>query len=387
MICVDVLCIMRYMLQAPIIRGGDLDDLFQEAVKVVAQYDKASSSLLQRRLAIGYARAARLMDQLEASGVVSQSDGSSVRKVLVSSYEGFLEKGGNKYENQENDTFKVSANYKVPTNLKLSQVQNTTKKQLTDVTKSSELKSKAKDYPITLGYDDKGKLLVTTLPELGNLIITGNPQSTKQNWLDSVLLGFLLNLSPKELRVIPIDSTRYLDLYDGIPHLLCPVISDFEKRISALRWATYEMNRRMNLLAKAGTRSIDSYNKLADVEALPRVLIIYYSEWEDVESMTSLTSIASSGLRAGINLFIIVNRMSEKNISADVKANIPNRAVFTVTSTQDSTLAGVKGAESLQEGEALFRIGNRESVRLSTVYAPEINIKEIVQAVTAAGVK
>lgn len=376
--------IMSYMLQVPRIGGGNLDDLFQEAVKVVVQYDRASSALLQRRLSIGYARAARIMDQLEVSGVVSQTDGSIARTVLVSSYEEFLEKGGNKPDFPQTDPFKGSDKYKVPTDFKLSKVENTTNKQLADVIKTKEFKSLGNEYPIALGYDDKDKLHITTLPKLGNLIITGNPQSTKQNWLDTILSAFLLNYKPKELRLIPIDQTRYLDLYDGIPHLLCPVISDFEKGIAALRWTTYEMQRRMNLLAKAGTRTLDSYNKLADVEALPRVLVIYSREWADVESTASLTSIASSGLRAGIHLFIIANRMSEKNLSIDVKSNVPNRAVFTVTSDQDSRLAGVRGAESLTQGQMLFKISNSDPIKLSSIFTPEINVQEVVHAIKEA---
>jgi DNA segregation ATPase FtsK/SpoIIIE-like protein len=92
-----------------------------------------------------------------------------------------------------------------------------------------------------------------------------------------------------------------------------------------------------------------------------------------------MTWIISSGLKAGIHLFIVANRMSDKNLSPNIKANIPNRAVFTLTSAQDSRLSGVNGAETLKEGEMLYEKGNVDPKKLTTIFTPEANVKEVVE--------
>jgi S-DNA-T family DNA segregation ATPase FtsK/SpoIIIE len=108
---------MRYMLTIPGFADGELDELFGDAVKIIIQYDRASTPLLQRRLSVGYARAARIMDQLEAAGVVSQADGSKPREVLIQSYEEFLEKEGKPPQVRAKDELDFPANYKVPTSV------------------------------------------------------------------------------------------------------------------------------------------------------------------------------------------------------------------------------------------------------------------------------
>jgi DNA segregation ATPase FtsK/SpoIIIE-like protein len=377
---------MRYMLSAPSAFGGELDELFRKAVEVVAQYDRASAALLQRRLAIGYARAARLIDQLEAAGVITASDGSSApRTVLVKTYEEYLEKGGRAATNQQEHIYQVPAHYKFPKNFRLSRADDGFPKQLSDVIDSKEYQTAKRDYPVILGYDSQGKIAITSLPKVGNLIVTGNPQSNKENWIDTALTTLLLSHEPKELCLILIDPTHYLDVYEGTPHLLAPVICDFEKAISALRWAQAEIDRRLKIFAQAGTRSLESYNHLPGIEPMQRILIVDFCDWMDDETTFAMARIASIGSRAGIHIFVICDRMGDKNLSPDIKANIPNRAVFAVTSPQDSRLAGVEGAEKLNEGEALLRTGNSDPKKLVTVYTPEINVKEAVQAVIAAG--
>jgi len=371
------------MFTPPTLGEGDLDDLFNEAVKVVVQYDRASASLVQRRLGIGYARAARLIDQLETAGVIGASDGSSrPREVLIRSYEDFVAKRGEPPKNEQEDPFRVPANYKVPTGQKLSKIDsNPWGKQLSDVIVTDDFKDLKNEYPILLGYDDQNKLTVTTLPEVENLIIAGNPQSKKENWIDTILTTSLLKHSPRELRLILIDSGHYLDLYNGIPHLLSPVITERDNSTSALRWMLGEAERRKKLFAKAGVRSFDSYQKLPNIADLPRILCINFCNWVEIETADAITFMTSTGLNAGIHLFIVVNRMSDQNLSADIKANVSNRALFTVTSAQDSRLAGVIGAEDLKEGEMLYRKGNTDPQKLATVFTPEANVKEVVEAI------
>jgi S-DNA-T family DNA segregation ATPase FtsK/SpoIIIE len=141
------------------------------------------------------------------------------------------------------------------------------------------------------------------------------------------------------------------------------------------------MDRRMKLLTQRGVRSFDSYNKLAKADPLPRILIFNVCDWADVETFDSMALLSSTGPKAGIHLFVVANRLSDKNLSQDVKANIPTRAVFTVTSSQDSKLAGVKGAEELEIGEMLFREGNAVPQRLTAIFTPDANVRQVVEAV------
>jgi hypothetical protein len=147
------LYIMRYMLQPPptFILGKDTDDNFKEAVEVIVQYDRASPSLLQRRLAIGYARAARLMDQLEAAGVVSPMDGSKPREVLIRSAEEVFGDSRKQATSKEDDPFEAPKNYKIPTDLKLSRGENISwGKQFSDVFKIRILKTQKLNFRFLL---------------------------------------------------------------------------------------------------------------------------------------------------------------------------------------------------------------------------------------------
>jgi len=373
---------MRYMLRPTLKVEGDLDDLFQNAVEVVVQYDHASASLLQRRLDIGYARAARLLDQLTVAGVVGPPEGAKPRDVLIRSYEDFLAKGGNPPSTEQEEVFEVSAKYKVPRGLKLSRVDRPSwGKQLSEVVNSKGYKSDKSELPILLGYDDDGILHIESLVDLQNLIIVGNPQSRKEILVDTILVTFLLRYSPNDIRLILNDPNHGFDLYDGIPHLLTPVITEFEKGISAFRWTFEEINRRKKLFTSSVVRSIEDFNKLSPENVLPRILLVTICNWIDDESDDLLTLLASTGVRAGVHNIIIINRMSDKNLSADLKANIPSRAVLRVTSGQDSRLAGVKGAENLGLGELLLKAGNLEPKKLSTIFTPEANVIELVEAV------
>ena len=388
-----VVCIMRYMLNAPDPKTLEADDLFNEAVKIVAQYDGVSSALLQRRLSIGYARAARLMDQLEAAKVVSSSEGAGKpREVLIQNADEFLANSVKTNNNEPDDAFKISGNYRLPQAIKLSKVSTSPREQLADAIKTKNFLDLKDDHPLILGYDEKEDLQVSTLSQVGNLIVTGNPQSKKENWIDTVLTSLLLNSPPSELRLILIDLSHYLDLYNGIPHLLSKVITDFDRGVSAFRWLSYEANRREKIMAEAGVRNLDSYNQLAKSgtkpstltpppDYLPKILVVAFCNWFDKEVIDSAAWLTNNCLNVGIHLFLVANRLGDKSLSPDLKANIPNRAVFTVTSASDSQLAGVSGAEKLNDGEMFYKIGNQKPIKLTTIFTPEVNVKEVVEAI------
>jgi DNA segregation ATPase FtsK/SpoIIIE-like protein len=231
---------MRYMLQPhPTFDfGEDTDNNFKEALEVTVQYDRASPSLLQRRLGIGYARACRIMDQLEAARVVGPAEGSKPREVLIRSNEEFLAKNGQPPKNEHEDVFGVPENYKVPRGIKLSKTDNIPwGNQFSDAIEKPDFKDSKVDFPVHLGFDEEEKLYTESLLDVGNLIIAGNSLSQKENLVDTILLTSLLRYAPQNLRIILNDPTHYLDLYNVIPHLLSPVINEHSKVISAFKWS------------------------------------------------------------------------------------------------------------------------------------------------------
>jgi DNA segregation ATPase FtsK/SpoIIIE, S-DNA-T family len=375
---------MRYMLHPPptFDFGEDIDDNFKEAVEVIVQYDRASPSLLQRRLAIGYARAARLMDQLEAAGVVGPAEGSKPREVLITSYDDLMAKAGKPPKNEQDDVFGVPENYKVPSGIKLSRTDDVPwGNQFSDTVQRADFRSSKADFPVHLGFDEEEKLYTESLLDVGNLIIAGNTLSQKENLVDTILLTYLLRYAPQKLRIILNDPTHYLDLYNGIPHLLSPVINEHSKVISAFRWSLAEMDRRLEQFAQAGVRDIASYNEMAGAMGLPHILLITFFNFFDIETEDALTMLTGQGVRAGIHNIIIVERTNGKSLSTNIKSNIPARVVFRLSSVGESKAIDVSGAEKLQPGEIIYEPNFGSPLNLKAIFTPEINVKEVVEAV------
>jgi DNA segregation ATPase FtsK/SpoIIIE-like protein len=375
--------IMRYMLQPPTVPGldGDVDADFKKAVEVMVQYDRASAALLQRRLSIGYARAARLIDQLESAGVLGPADGAKPREVLIRSSDEILEKEGASQEKQD-DLFEVPSNYKVPESLNLSKGDKIYQGEyISDVVNSRVLKETKIGFPLPLGFDEKGKLFIESLLNVRNLIIAGNPLSQKENLVDTILLTNLLRYAPQKLRIILNDLTHYLDLYNGIPHLLSPVINEYSKVVSAFKWSLAEMDRRLKQFAQAGVRNIASYNEMAGALGLPHILLITFFNFFDIETEDALTMLTGQGVRAGIHNIIIVERTNGKSLSTNIKSNIPARVVFRLSSVGESKAIDVLGAEKLEPGEIIYKPNYGSTAKLKAVFTPEVNVKEVVEAV------
>lgn len=361
------------------------DPLFEDAIKIVTQYDRASASLLQRRLSIGYSRAARLIDQLTTDGIIGEGDRSRPRDVICRSYEEYFLKKSNPQvktkQEEENDIYEIPK-YELPDFKLLTKPKKLPwglplKKVLQDP-------SFNKPLAIPVGYYNNGEIFTANLSELGNLLIVGNSASNKMVFVDTLLSSLLFNSTPVNLRTIIIDHTHYLDLFQGIPHLLTPIISDLEKAFSALKWSVAEMDRRVKLLSQVEIRTIEKYNEMSGFQALPQIVIVinrvndlisYSPEFAD-----TLKLIVGYGLRSGVSVILISDRLSEKDLPASIKSNISNRVVFSVSNATDSKLADVKSAENLKPDELLFKNSlNPNGLKLKAVYTSEDNIKEIVK--------
>lgn len=270
-----------------------MDDLLEEAVKACIQYDRASASLLQRRLSIGYARAARLIDQLESTGVLSPSDGSSKpREVLIKSFKEFKEKN----------------------------------KEMLIIEKKEEFIDAPKKYdPIVADFlpDEIESLtspldilyLKTDFKKIGNLIITGNVISKKYLFLKTYLLFLLSKFDLDNIRLIIDDQTGVLNKFDNIPHLLAPIIDGTDKTLSALRWLTREMDRRVEKINK------DEAYKFPVIIYIGSVFNFYSVEVED-----AIKRLSSMGAYAGIHLILTGDRLGD--FPKMIKDNIPARLEF-----------------------------------------------------------
>lgn len=367
---------------------GELDELFKEAVKLVVNFEKASASLIQRRLGIGYARAAKLIDQLEQTGVVGPAEGAAPRTVLISSIDE-LNSDSNDEDNSDDPSEASFDNYIPPG---LGVVKKTTdsnwKKSLYDAVNDSAFKNSEK-FSIPVGFTKDDKLLITTLSELNHLIIGGNSVSQKEIALDTILVSLLLKESPADLKMILADSTRYLNLYDGLPHLLAPVIYEPEKLISALRWLWYETDRRLKVFSETGVRDRGGYSQASGNRSLPEILLVmnqfegfYAFSPAEVEAM--LSQILISATRVGIHIIFTANLLTADVAPNSIQSEIPNKLLFKFTSAYDTGRIRNAEVQALKPGDTIFVSDNR-SQKLSAVFTDENNVKAVTQSVRDFG--
>lgn len=277
----------------------ELDDLIRDAIKVVCQYDAASASLIQRRLSIGYARAARLIDQLETLKVVSSSDGSSKpRRVLVQNAEEFIKNLSPLKLPPTEDLPPLNTNYKPRKALFLPK----------------EYLGNKNPMEMVLGNDNKDKPVKVDFGKIGNLLIIGTPISKKHELIETFLVSVLSNFTTKEVNLIVYDSTSSYLKFKNIPHLISPIITDWDKATSALRWCMAETDRRFKLRAEG--------NKVE----FPEVYFIYNFDFKDTEKEDALKRLTSMAYRAGVHLIICADQLSD--IPKSVRDNIPVRLIF-----------------------------------------------------------
>ena len=358
----------------------DLDDLIEDAVKVICQYDRASASLIQRRLSIGYARAARIIDQLEAIGAIGSSEGSEPREVLIKNPEEakhIKRKEEKVYEEPE-------LKYKAP---KLSIIKtpkkNPWKYSFSEITKKLG-ENEARTFP--LGFDESKKLILGNLKELGNIIITGNIWSNKEFFLDTIMTSLIVKNSPRAIRLVLIDESRYLNYYDNLQHLLSPVIYDLDKAVSAIRWAISEESRRLKLLSEWNMRKVED-SIMGDFELFPDILLVInqvenlFNVYKD-ETVSGIKQLTMNGGRAGIHLILTSNRLTVKEIPAEIQSDIPNRVFFRLTTKQDAGSGNIAGVDKLEAGEAIY-LKEGTQTKLNAIFTSEENVKDVVKEIVS----
>lgn len=248
---------------------------------------------------------------------------------------------------------------------------------------------------VALGLDVSGNPLVADLARMPHVLIAGQTGSGKSVGINSFLGTLLFRAAPSEVKLILVDPKRVeLTGYNGIPHLLAPVIVEPEKIVSALRWILSEMDRRYKQFAQAGVRNIDGYNEMSGFQALPYIVLIV-DELADimlfspVEVEDSITRIAQMSRATGIHMVLSTQRPSVDIITGLIKANIPCRVAFAVASQVDSrVILDTQGAEKLLgHGDMLYLPPEQaKPVRVQGAYVSDHEIKELVSFLKNQGV-
>lgn len=264
---------------------------------------------------------------------------------------------------------------------------------LRDVVESSEFRDASSVLTVGLGKDIAGKAIIANLADMPHLLIAGATGSGKSVCINAMIASVLYKAKPEEVKFLMIDpKVVELSCYNGIPHLLAPVINQPKKAARALKWATGEMEKRYGIFAKAGARDITRYNEWArghDKEKLAFIVIII-DELADLMMVAradvedSICRLAQMARAAGMHLLIGTQRPSTDVITGLIKANIPSRISFAVSSGTDSrVILDMGGAEKLLgKGDMLFApVGTSKPVRVQGAYVSNREIETLVEFV------
>ena len=246
--------------------------------------------------------------------------------------------------------------------------------------------------PIALGKSISGVPIVGDLTNMPHLLIAGTTGSGKSVCINTIIVSLLYKLNPDLCKFILIDPKMLeLSSYEGIPHLLSPVITDAKKATSALAWTVKEMNNRYKLMSKVGVRNIDGYNAKHKLK-MPYIVVVV-DEMSDLmlvagkEIENYIQKLSQMARAAGIHIIMATQRPSVDVITGTIKANFPTRISFQVSSKIDSrTILGEQGAEQLLgKGDMLFMSSANRIVRIHGPYVSEQEIENITNSLRAQG--
>ncbi|MDL2280287.1 DNA translocase FtsK [Selenomonadales bacterium OttesenSCG-928-I06] len=259
---------------------------------------------------------------------------------------------------------------------------------LRDVLETDEFKKAKSALTVGLGKDIAGKPIITDLTKMPHLLVAGATGAGKSVCINTLICSVLFKSSPEELKLILIDPKMVeLANYNGIPHLLTPVVTNPKKAASALNWAVEEMERRYTVFASNGVRDITRYNEMNPDSAMPLILIII-DELADLmmvapaEIEDSICRLAQKARACGIHLVLATQRPSVNVITGTIKANIPSRISFVVSSQIDSrTILDMAGAEKLLgRGDMLFLpTGALKPYRIQGAFISDEEIESLVE--------
>ena len=255
---------------------------------------------------------------------------------------------------------------------------------LSEILANADFKKKEIKLPIALGKNISGKPIVGDLASMPHLLIAGTTGSGKSVCINTIILSLLYRHTPEKCKFILIDPKMLeLSTYEGIPHLLCPVITEAKKAASVLGWVVKEMESRYRLMTKEGVRNIDGYNAKHKLP-MPFIVVVV-DEMSDLmlvagkEIENYIQKLSQMARAAGIHIIMATQRPSVDVITGTIKANFPTRISFQVTSKIDSrTILGEQGAEQLLgRGDMLFMSSANRIVRIHAPFVSDNEIEKI----------
>ncbi|WP_459128780.1 FtsK/SpoIIIE family DNA translocase [Guggenheimella bovis] len=284
---------------------------------------------------------------------------------------------------------KVAVGIEVPNNENVMVV-------IRDILASEEFQTNSSILKFGLGKDVSGKSVVVDLSKMPHLLIAGTTGSGKSVCVNTIITSILYNATPDEVKLLMIDpKVVELNTYNGIPHLILPVVTDPKKAAIALGWGVNEMTKRYESFGETGCKDLDSFNQKFPEEKLPRIVIII-DELSDLMMVApnqvedAITRIAQMGRAAGIHLIVATQRPSVDVITGLIKANIPSRIAFAVSSGIDSrTILDSVGAEKLLgKGDMLYLpIGANRPRRVQGAFISSDETEAIVDFIKNQGME
>ena len=263
---------------------------------------------------------------------------------------------------------------------------------LRDVLDCSDFKDARGGIPVGLGKDIAGKPVITDLAKMPHLLVAGTTGSGKSVCVNTLISSILFSRKPEEVKLLLLDPKMVeLSIYNGIPHLMAPVVTDMKKAAAVLRWAVREMEARYKAFAASGKRDIKSYNEAHPKAAMPLIVLIIdeladlmMTAPDDIEE--SISRLAQMARAAGIHMVLATQRPSVNVITGSIKANVPSRISFAVGSQIDSrTILDMAGAEKLLgKGDMLFApIGANKPIRVQGAFISDDEVEHLVEFVKA----
>ncbi len=269
---------------------------------------------------------------------------------------------------------------------------------LREVLESEEFEDNKSKLTVALGKDVAGNIQLADIAKMPHVLIAGSTGSGKSVCINTIITSIIYNAKPSEVKMVMVDpKVVELSVYNGIPHLLIPVVTDPKKAAGALAWAVQEMDNRYNLFANKGVRDLKGYNKAIEKEEglgkLPQIVIIV-DELADLMMVAAkdveeaICRLAQKARAAGMHLVIATQRPSVDVITGLIKANVPSRIAFAVSSQVDSrTILDSVGAEKLLgKGDMLFfPSGAPKPVRVQGAFVSDEEVEKIVDFVKQNG--
>ena len=266
-----------------------------------------------------------------------------------------------------------------------------------EVVESPEFANNKSKLSVALGKDVAGQAMIADIAKMPHVLVAGSTGSGKSVCINTIITSIIYNAKPSEVKLIMVDpKVVELSVYNGIPHLLIPVVTDPRKAAGALTWAVQEMEDRYNKFAQKGVRDLAGYNKVLEKEEFGRLpqIVIIIDELADLMMVAAkdvedaICRLAQKARAAGMHLVIATQRPSVDVITGLIKANVPSRISFAVSSQIDSrTILDMAGAEKLLgKGDMLFYpAGAAKPVRVQGAYISDDEVEKIVDFIKANG--